>query len=294
MKWWYSSFVVLVMSLTRNARVVSFHPINPKNPKNPKNSINPILDVVGRRRALPCLRRAVEKGRKWGVDDSHNHVHALDVLRLAFRIMPSSVPRTVMEKVMVCALLHDTIDRKYMLTEAAREQETRDLGRFLRHSLGYSVTEASRLETIMTDMSYHKTVREGRFVVPSSIVDAEEETQTVYHLVRQADLLSSYDIERMLLYKYHRLFPENQHPRIETRMRLVCEDVFQTFATRVQPLASIPGIFPSKAARDLAESLYRESALKMHFLERDGIHLYSPKQFRLYRVLPVVPFPTQK
>lgn len=245
------------------------------------------------KRVYPCLHRVIVKSRAYKVDDSHNHVHALDVARLANKIIPlkDTITPRIHEKVMVCALLHDTIDHKYLVTDQAREREQRDLSRFLRETLEYSSRESQQLQTIMSDMSYSKTVVEGQFILPQSIQEADPHTREIYHLVRQADLLSSYDVERMLQYKYHRLFTEEEHPSMENRMKRVYEDTVQTFTNRIQPLLSIPGLFPSPAAQQTAETLYRDCVIKMSLLERDWVNLYSPRQFQLYRVLP---FPREK
>ena len=253
-------------------------------------SRDPLLGIG--KRVYPCLHRVIVKSRAYKVDDSHNHMHAMDVARLANKILPvndNTITPRIHEKVMVCALLHDTIDHKYLVTEQAREREQRDLSRFLRETLEYSSRESQQLQTIMTDMSYSKTVVKGQFILPESIQKADSETRDIYHLVRQADLLSSYDVERMLQYKYHRLFTEEDNPRMENRMKRVYEDTVQTFTNRIQPLLSIPGLFPSPAAQHTAETLYRDCVIKMSLLERDWVNLYSPRQFRLYRVLPVSP-----
>jgi hypothetical protein len=240
-----------------------------------------------KRRFLPSLRYVVHNTKLYNMDDSHNDVHAVDVARFAYQILNSNnISYPIMEKTLVCSLLHDTIDKKYILQPELVEKEKRKLHRFLHWDLGYTRKESSTLVTLMDQTSYHKTVQNGSFQIPDLVMDICENDPSlleIYHAVRQADLLTSYDVERMLLYKYYRLFHETTNN--DEKIRSVYLDTQQMYQERVQPLNSIPGIFPSPVAKSLSEKLQQDCSILLHILDTEWRNLYSPSQFRRFRLL---------
>jgi HD superfamily phosphodiesterase len=129
--------------------------------------------------------------KKFNIDESHSLKHSMEVYNFALKIYESElIMNTYLEKqkdiIIIAAILHDTIDKKYV-DEGTGINEIREYMK--------DYMEAERLEIIfqiITTMSY-STVKKNGF--PSL-----NEYQLAYHIVREADLLAAYDIDRCIIY----------------------------------------------------------------------------------------------
>ena len=77
-------------------------------------------------------------------------------------------------------------DRKYIDEKVGLE----DINNYMKNYIDYEKLEA--INNIISKMSYSKTIKNG---FPNL-----EKYQLAYHIVREADLLSGYDIERCIIY----------------------------------------------------------------------------------------------
>lgn len=139
--------------------------------------------------AFACVMHLTEK---YKIDESHSLKHSMEVMRFAYDIFTSERPANPhLEKqetvILAAAILHDMCDRKYVPDEAAAIQEIRD---FMAGHL--TEQELDVIVSIVTTMSYSKVKKNG---YPDL-----GEYQLAYHIVREADLLAAYDIDRCVIF----------------------------------------------------------------------------------------------
>jgi HD superfamily phosphodiesterase len=139
--------------------------------------------------AFECVKHLTEK---YKIDESHALKHSMEVMRFAYEIFASerwANPHLVEQEtvVLASAILHDMCDRKYVPDEATAIQEIRD---FMAGHL--SDQDLNAIISIITTMSYSKVKKNG---YPDL-----GEYQLAYHIVREADLLAAYDIDRCVIF----------------------------------------------------------------------------------------------
>lgn len=130
--------------------------------------------------------------KKYDIDESHSLKHSMEVMRFAYDILASERPANpyLAEQetiILAAAILHDMCDKKYVPDEAAAIQEIRD---FMAGHL--TEQELDVIMSIVTTMSYSKVKKNG---YPDL-----GEYQLAYHIVREADLLAAYDIDRCVIF----------------------------------------------------------------------------------------------
>jgi HD superfamily phosphodiesterase len=139
--------------------------------------------------AFKCV---MEFTKKYNIDESHSLKHSMEVQRFAENIYVSELglnPSLLTQKniIMASAILHDMCDRKYVPDEATAIREMREyMAAFLTEG------ELDAIVSIITTMSYSKVKKNG---YPDL-----GEYQLAYHIVREADLLAAYDIDRCIIY----------------------------------------------------------------------------------------------
>ena len=130
--------------------------------------------------------------KKYDIDESHSLKHSMEVMRFAYDIFASELlknPHLAEQEtvILASAILHDMCDRKYVPDEAAAIQEIRD---FMAGHL--TEQELDVIVSIVTTMSYSKVKKNG--------YPELGEWQLAYHIVREADLLAAYDIDRCVIF----------------------------------------------------------------------------------------------
>jgi hypothetical protein len=130
--------------------------------------------------------------KKYDIDESHSLKHSMEVMRFAYDIFTSERPSNpyLAEQetiILAAAILHDMCDKKYVPDEPAAIQEIRD---FMAGHL--TEQELDVIMSIVTTMSYSKVKKSG---YPDL-----GEYQLAYHIVREADLLAAYDIDRCIIF----------------------------------------------------------------------------------------------
>lgn len=145
---------------------------------------------------LPTFVRFIQlTSNKYNIDESHGLSHSMSVLHFANEIYQntvSTVPHLKDQEPIIytAALLHDMCDKKYM----DEREGIKEIQSFLTYKLKYHEIQA--VNDIITTMSYSKVKKQG---FPSL-----GKYQTAYHIVREADLLSAYDIDRSIYYHLHK------------------------------------------------------------------------------------------
>jgi HD superfamily phosphodiesterase len=129
---------------------------------------------------------------KYNIDETHALNHALNVLNYSKQIYNEEV--NIYEKlkqqqhvIYTSALMHDICDSKY----TDEKKAINEIQEFL-ISHEYKPVDISVIKQIISTMSYHK-IKENGF---PDLGDYQQ----AFHVVREADLLTAYDFNRMLLY----------------------------------------------------------------------------------------------
>jgi hypothetical protein len=137
----------------------------------------------------------VETSKLYKIDESHSLKHSMEVYRFAKQIYESEVikyPYLEQHKeiIYVSAIGHDMCDKKYM-------DEKEGIIKYQDYLSGYMKTnDLEIVGKIIGTMSYSKVKVNG--------YPELGEYQLAYHIVREADLLAAYDIDRSIIYTMYR------------------------------------------------------------------------------------------
>jgi len=130
----------------------------------------------------------------YNIDESHGLSHSMNVFLMSNDIYRHEVINTPIlwgqhRIIYTSAILHDTCDRKYMDKEEGLER----IREFLKDK--FSKNDIDIILQIISTMSYSYVSKYG---YPDL-----DKYQMAYHIVREADLLTAYDINRALIYDMH-------------------------------------------------------------------------------------------
>jgi HD superfamily phosphodiesterase len=138
-----------------------------------------------------CFNYVVETSDLLKIDESHAVKHSMEVYRTAHSIYESEVNRfphlkNQLNVIYSAAIGHDMCDKKYM-------NETQGIIRYREH-LAYHMTpeDIDAMSSIISTMSYSKVKANG--------YPKLGKFQLAYHIVREADLLAAYDVDRCVMY----------------------------------------------------------------------------------------------
>jgi len=134
----------------------------------------------------------VQTSKKYNIDESHALKHSMDVFHYANQIYSHELIKNPFlleqqEVIYVASIIHDMCDKKYMNEEKGVEEIKVYMQDYM--SLG----NLNAVCDIVSTMSYSKVQLCG---YPDLL-----EYQTCYHIVREADLLAGYDVERCIIYQ---------------------------------------------------------------------------------------------
>jgi hypothetical protein len=192
--------------------------------------------------AFRCVR---ELSMLYHIDESHAMKHSMDVLNYTMESYQFHVLRNpqllIQQRVLyTVAVVHDMCDKKYV-DESVGLQSI--------HTYLYSYftpEEFNMLSRIITTMSY-STVRTHGY---PELYD----WQLGYHIVREADLLASYDMDRCVLYGIYC----EQLPYTEAVLR--AKTLYQNRVMRYLQ----DGVFVTNYGVAKAHELHGTSMLKLH------------------------------
>jgi hypothetical protein len=128
---------------------------------------------------------------KYKIDSSHSESHSMDVLHFAEENYLSQLnmfPELENQRnvIYTAAVLHDMCDKKYMI----QDEGVKEIEKFLENKL--KKEEIYYTKRIMETMSYSTVKKQGYPDLGKYDI--------AYHVVREADLLSSYDFNRCMIY----------------------------------------------------------------------------------------------
>lgn len=130
-------------------------------------------------------------GSKHNMDESHYLKHSMEVFQFANKIYDDELlnnPYLIDQKeiISIASIIHDTCDKKYMDEKTA----LLEMQMYMKDYMSNSDLEI--VSKIISSMSY-STVNKNGFPELG-------EYQLAYHVVREADLLAAYDIDRCVIY----------------------------------------------------------------------------------------------
>jgi hypothetical protein len=138
-----------------------------------------------------AFQYVVDTSLKYNIDESHALKHSMEVFGYAkqnydLEIKKNSFLSTQKEIIYMAAIGHDMCDKKYM-------NEDEGIIRYKQHLSHYMTpNNLDIMGQIIGTMSYSKTKKNG--------FPELGEYQLAYNIVREADLLSAYDIDRCIIY----------------------------------------------------------------------------------------------
>ena len=147
--------------------------------------------------AQKAFQYVIQTCNKYQIDESHALKHSMEVFHMSNKIYQKEVlkfPYLQEQKdvIFLSAILHDMCDKKYMSEDAGVDK----IQTFLKDNNMLEEKEITMLGKIISTMSYSK-VKEYGFPELGDY-------QLAYHIVREADLLTAYDIDRCMIYSMFR------------------------------------------------------------------------------------------
>jgi HD superfamily phosphodiesterase len=189
----------------------------------------------------PLLNRAFhyvcEITELYNIDESHGLKHSMEVFGYAKRIYESELLKNPFleeqqEIIFSAAIGHDMCDKKYMDESEGIKKYKSYLSDIMRPE------DLEIMGEIISTMSYSKVKARG---YPDL-----GEYQLAYHIVREADLLAAYDIDRCIMYTMH---------RDKCNYTSALEEAFDLFDYRV---------FKMRTDRLFKTAYSRRESLKLH------------------------------
>lgn len=137
----------------------------------------------------------IDTSIKYNIDESHSLKHSMEVFELAklnydIEIQKNPFLSNQREIIYMAAIGHDMCDKKYMDEKEGILQFQNYLSEFI------SPNDLEIMGKIIATMSYSKVKVNG-------FPDLGE-YQLAYHIVRESDLLASYDIDRCIMYNMYK------------------------------------------------------------------------------------------
>lgn len=203
------------------------------------------------------------------IDNSHNHEHSKEVLFWSIEIierLPFQLSKLELDMVSQCSLLHDFMDSKY--TNFSNEIRT--------HLMSYYTKEhVDIMMDIMNTMSYSKIVSPNNEVCYPDWVSMSP-FSNVFHITREADLLSSYNIARMIEF---RIYNKNYRIPLHTE-ESIKKEVKELYFERMDKLIE-RNLFVHKSTIPLAKSLAEISKLKLGLIDNFNLN----RNFDILRIV---------
>lgn len=188
----------------------------------------------------------------YNIDESHALKHSMDVYQYANTIFHQEViknPYLKEQKSIIdsCAILHDMCDNKYV-------DETiglKNINDFLANT--FPQEEINTINQIIQTMSYSKVKKQGYPIIPKY--------QDAYHIVRQADLLAAYDIDRAIIYGMM-VKGQSYEESLSESIQLFDKRVLQHITDN---------LFYHDSAIEIGKKLHHEAELKINELRKNSI-----------------------
>lgn len=183
------------------------------------------------------------------IDESHALKHSMDVYHFGNQILNEEIknnPILQNNKIIIdtCCVLHDMCDKKYM----NEKEGLNNINNFLSDKIEES--KINVINDIISTMSYSKVQKNG-------FPDLKEYNE-IYHIVRQADILSAYDIDRAIMYA---MIVDNKN------YKDALDDSIELFNNRVL-LHIYDDSFYHKSALEIGKKLHKDALFKINLLKK--------------------------
>lgn len=127
----------------------------------------------------------------YNIDESHALKHSMETFRFANEIYNAEVIKNPyleehQDIIFVSSILHDMCDKKYMPEKIGVSIINQHMSEYM------PKPKLDVISNIITTMSYSKVMKNG--------FPKLDKYQLAYHIVREADLLAAYDIDRCIIY----------------------------------------------------------------------------------------------
>ena len=185
------------------------------------------------------FKYVIETSKMFHIDESHALKHSMEVFGFAKKIYDSEVKTNVFlenhkQIIYMAAIGHDMCDKKYM-------DEKEGVDRYKNYlSTLMCPIDLEIMGKIILTMSYSKVKKNG---YPDL-----GDYQLAYHIVREADLLAAYDIDRCIIYKMY-------HDNMEYNNALT--DAFLLFDNRVLKMRE-DKLFETEYSKSLSLKLHKK------------------------------------
>jgi hypothetical protein len=139
-----------------------------------------------------AFKYVVLTSKQFNIDESHAVRHSMDAFHFANKIYDSEIYSSPFLKgqkniIMCSAILHDMCDKKYVSEKSAIIEMNSYMKEYLQSY------ELDAMNSIISSMSYSTVKKNG---YPNL-----DQYNLAYHIVRESDLLSAYDVERCIMYQ---------------------------------------------------------------------------------------------
>jgi HD superfamily phosphodiesterase len=139
-----------------------------------------------------AFRFVIQTSQEFNIDESHALKHSIEVFNFANTIYESEVLKmphleNQREIITLSSIVHDMCDKKYMNEDYGIE----NMNKYMKNYI--SPEELEIVSHIIKTMSYSKVKKDG---YPDF-----GNYQLAYHIVREADLLAAYDLDRCIIYR---------------------------------------------------------------------------------------------
>jgi HD superfamily phosphodiesterase len=195
------------------------------------------------------FKYVMETSKLFNIDESHALKHSMEVFGYAKKIFESEKKNTnnhfLNDQKMIiymAAIGHDMCDKKYMDEEEGIQRYKTYL------SDKMPPNELDMVGNIISTMSYSKVIKNGYPDLGNY--------QLAYHIVREADLLAGYDLERCIIYKMY-------NNNLTYNEALI--DAFQLFDTRVLKMRENK-LFITEYSKKESYVLHVEALMEMNNL----------------------------
>lgn len=186
---------------------------------------------------------------KYKIDESHAMKHSMDVHYYALKLYEHELPLNpkLLKQdniIFTSAIIHDMCDKKYM----DEKEGINNIKEFLDDKL--EEVEVNAVLDIISTMSYSTVKKKG-------FPDLGD-YQHAYHIVREADLLASYDLDRCIIYQ---IIKNNDN--YETSFKIAVD----LFENRVFKYID-EKLFTTHYGKLLSKKLHIESLKRINFLKK--------------------------
>lgn len=206
-------------------------------------TINPVMRLLNY-----AFKHVIRISELYKIDESHALKHSMEVFAFAKKIFKKELvknPHLKHQEIIIylAAIGHDMCDKKYM-------NETEGIDMYKRHLSKYlNIKDLDIIGKIIGTMSYSKVKAHG---YPDM-----GEYNLAYHIVREADLLAAYDIDRCIIYGMY---------KDKCDYSVALNKAFQLFDSRVFKMIE-DNLFVTNCSNKKARKLHKKALIYVQSLK---------------------------